>query len=273
MEGRSLERDDSPGLNSLIFPTYNPGSLLQQTCAAVTHFLEQSVEEWEVLFVCDGCTDGSPDTLARFARSWPERIRVLQHAPNRGKGYAVRRGLMAARGQWRLFTDVDLAYGFDDVCRVAQALRAGADLAIASRTHPDSRLVVLPGLEGYVFRRHLQSQIFSALVRLLLPLSQRDTQAGLKGLSAAATRLLMPRLSCNGFGFDCELLTAGVRHGLSIAEVPIQVRYEGAPTTTNIRTMGRMIRELWRIRRNWRSGVVPLSRRTETLPRPGKRAA
>jgi hypothetical protein len=85
--------------------------------------------------------------------------------------------------------------------------------------------------------------------------------------------LLVPRLSCNGFGFDCELLTAGVRHGLNIAEVPIWVRYEGAPTTTNVRNMGRMIRELWRIRRTWRPEAVVPARRAEPLPHPGQRAA
>jgi glycosyltransferase involved in cell wall biosynthesis len=251
MYGRS--RNDA--LLSLVLPTYNPGPFLDRTCREVIHFLEAGEGEWEILFVCDGCTDGSPARLERWARSRPEPIRVLSYFPNCGKGYAVRRGLAAARGRWRLFTDVDLAYSWDDVRRVAAALQAGADLAIASRTHPDSRTVVLSGLEGYAYRRHLQSLVFSALVRLLLRLPQRDTQAGLKGISAAAAERLLPCLRCDGFGFDCELLAAGVRQGLSIAEVPVWVRYDGASSTTNLRAIARMVRDLCRIRRRWGRGA------------------
>src|SRR5439155_13537527 len=99
------------------------------------------------------------------------------------------------------------------------------------------------------YRRHLQSLAFSALVRWLLPLNMRDTQAGLKGLSARAARLVLPQLHCDGFGFDCELLTASVRHGLDIVEVPVCVRYENKVSTTGFRDSSRMLRELWRIRR------------------------
>jgi hypothetical protein len=165
--------------------------------------------------------------------------------------------LEAARGQWRLFTDVDLAYGFEDIVRVAQALQAGAPVAIASRTHPDSQMVLPTRLQGYAYRRHLQSLAFSALVRALLPLRQRDTQAGLKGLSAAAAQMLLPRLSCDGFGFDCELLTACRHFGLPVEEVPVCVHYEDRASTTGLGAMKEMVRELWRIRRSWRRMPPP----------------
>jgi dolichyl-phosphate beta-glucosyltransferase len=185
------------------------------------------------------------------------RIRVLDYSPNRGKGYALRQGLLAACGQWRVFTDVDLAYGFEDIVRVANTLQAGADVAIASRMHPDSRLVLPPWLQGYVYRRHLQSLVFSWIVRRLLPLSQRDTQAGLKGLSARSAERILPHLSCNGFGFDCELLAACVGYGLAVVEVPVCVRYEDRASTTGVRTMGCMLRELLSIRRVWGHRALP----------------
>ncbi len=248
---------------SLVFPTYNPGRLLERTFPAVQRFLREATENWEVLFVCDGCTDGSPQRLADWVAAATEPIRVLNYAPNRGKGYALRRGLAAARGNWRLFTDVDLAYGFDDIVRLACVLRAGADVAIASRAHPDSRLIMPTRLQGYLYRRHLQSLAFSILVRLLLPLRQRDTQAGLKGLSAAAARRILPLLQCDGFGFDCELLTASSHLGLAIAEVPVWVRYEDTASTTGWRGIRRMLGELWRIRHArqhlWLPAVIPLA--------------
>jgi dolichyl-phosphate beta-glucosyltransferase len=208
------------------------------------------------VFVCDGCTDGTAERL-RDWRPRGARFRVVSYGPNRGKGYAVRQGLLAAAGDFRIFTDVDLAYSFDDIQRVADRLRAGDDVVIASRNHPDSRIVLPVSMQGYAYRRHLQSKVFSGLVRACLPLSQRDTQAGLKGLSARAVRAMMPQLTCDGFGFDCELLTACVRLGLPVTEVPVCVRYDRGGSTTNLRATFRMVRELWRIRRAWRA-VEPL---------------
>ncbi len=238
-------------LTSLIFPTYNPGPRLEHTWREVTRFLHRAPGRWEVFFVCDGCSDGSPQRLTEWARWESQRIRVLSYPTNRCKGYAVRQGLQAAQGQWRLFTDVDLAYSFDDILRVAGALRAGAPVAIASRTHHDSQVVIPSRLLGYVYRRHLQSVSLSFLARLLLPIRQRDTQAGLKGVSAATARYLLPRFTCDGFGFDCELLTACARLGLEVCEVPVCVRYDDRSTTTNLATARRMFQELWRIRRTW----------------------
>ena len=181
---------DGPQL-SLVFPAYNPGPRLENTWRKVCEFLDSTREPWEVLFVCDGCTDGTPERLVNWIAEGPNGIRRISYAPNRGKGYAVRRGLEAARGAWRLFTDVDLAYSLEDVRRVAAALRAGAAAAIASRTHPDSRMTLPVALQGYAYRRHLQSLVFSSLVRWLLPLRQRDTQAGLKGMTAQVAERLV----------------------------------------------------------------------------------
>jgi dolichyl-phosphate beta-glucosyltransferase len=251
MEARNVEPGQR-GIISLVFPTYNPGAVVERTWGELVQFLKHAPGEWEVLFVCDGCTDGTPARLTQLARGEGGRIRILSYAPNHGKGYAVRRGLEAARGDYRLFTDVDLAYSFEDMLRVAQALQGGAAVAIASRTHPESVMVLPTRLQGYAYRRHLQSLAFSALVRALLPLKQQDTQAGLKGLSAAAAQIVLPRLSCNGFGFDCELLTACQHYSLTVEEVPVCVRYEDRASTTGLAAMREMVKELWSIRRSWR---------------------
>src|SRR5688572_6330446 len=102
------ERGRVGPLFSLVFPTYNPGPFLGRTWDEVSQFLERAPGGWEVLFVCDGCTDGTPARLHALTHG-DGRVRVLSYAANRGKGYAVRHGLLAARGRWRLFTDVDLA--------------------------------------------------------------------------------------------------------------------------------------------------------------------
>jgi dolichyl-phosphate beta-glucosyltransferase len=239
-------------------PAYNPGALVERTWRTVRNFLRGRESTWEALFVCDGCTDGTPERLAAFNQVDNAPIRIVSYQKNQGKGYAVRHGLLIARGQYRLFTDVDLAYDLEDVERIADALRAGADMAIASRTHRESRLILPPHLQGYAYRRHLQSRVFSLIVRLLLTLPPYDTQAGLKGMTARAARELLPPLVCNGFGFDCELLSAGVRAGLKISEIPVSVRFEDGSSTTGLRAAQRMLAEIWRVRRSQRAAVPAL---------------
>jgi glycosyltransferase involved in cell wall biosynthesis len=247
---------------SLILPAYNPGAEVVRTWHAVDRFVADqraAGDAWEALFVLDGCTDGTAERLAELGAGGA-RVRVLSYPQNRGKGHAVRTGLLAARGAYRLFTDVDLAYSFEDVLRVAGALRAGAEVAIASREHPDSRMLVPPTLLGYTFRRRVQSLMFRAAVRRLLPLYYGDTQAGLKGMTAAVAEWVVPALSCDGFGFDCEFLTACARAGVAVTETPVTVRYEDRASTTGTGSGLRMLREVWRIRRRWRHralGPVP----------------
>ena len=196
----------------------------------------------------------------------PREVRVLSYGPNRGKGHAVRTGMLAARGRYRLFTDVDLHF-FEGVPRVAAALAAGAEVVAASRRHPDSRLTLPPRLIAYAVRRAVQSAVFSRLARAVLRLPVRDTQAGLKGFGARAAEGLFPRLTCDGFGFDCELLTLAERAGLAVEEVPVSVAYSDTRSTTTPRKTLRMVRDLFRIRKRLRGAVIDLSRATADVRR------
>ena len=87
-------------------------------------------------------------------------------------------------------------------------------------------------------------------------MSTHDSQAGLKGMTAAVAESLVPHLTCDGFGFDCELLTACARAGIPLQEVPVCVHYDGKTSTTSPQTGLRMLRELWRIRRTWRTKAI-----------------
>src|SRR5262249_51586645 len=130
-------------------------------------------------------------------------------------------------------------------------------VAVANREHPDSVVHVPPRCLGYAFRRRLQGRLFGVTARALLPITLRDTQAGLKGMTAAVAERLLPRLGCDGFGFDCELLTACARLGVPVTEVPVCVRYDGAASTTGYRGTVRMLHELWRVRRAWAKAPTP----------------
>jgi dolichyl-phosphate beta-glucosyltransferase len=242
---------------SLVLPTFNPGDKIDTTHAAVVRFVRARPEAWEVLFVLDGCTDGTGERLDRLCEADPDpRVKVLGDATNRGKGHAVRVGLLAATGAVRVFTDVDLAYDFDDILKVASAVTHSTPAAVACRNHPDSLLLIPDRMLWYAFRRKVQSLAFRTATRLLLGLRHADTQAGLKAFSADVVRRVFPELACDGFGFDCELLLALKRAKVPVRELPVRVKYEEG-STTGTGTGFRMLRELWGIRRRWRKKTLP----------------
>ena len=244
---------------SLVFPTYNPGPAVERTWDSVRDFIAVRRDPWEIVFVCDGCTDGTPQRLeALREEAGDPRLRIVSYERNRGKGHAVRVGLLAATGTVRVFTDVDLAYSFDDIARLADELQRGAQLAVGSRDHPDSLVQVPVRHLAYVTSRRRQSRIFGKIARRLLPLTIDDTQAGLKGMTAEVAERVIPNLMCDGFGFDCELLTACARYGIPVTEMPVRVRYDDeASSTGGVKTALRMLRELWRIRRHWPKSGFP----------------
>lgn len=241
---------------SLIIPSYNPGSSLHASWQAIRDFVYDQDEAWEVLFVCDGSNDGSPELLQQWCHDelhpW---CRVLSYSPNLGKGVAVRLGLEQARGSIRVFTDVDLAYRFDDLLKVVKAVQQGAPVAIANRNHALSRLKASYSLLGFVERRRLQSELFQLIAQQLLGLRHSDTQAGLKGFSSQAVDQIMPLLGCRGFSFDCEILLACQWLKIPVEEIPVTVEYQSTTSTTSWMHAIQMLRQIWQIRQRWKHGL------------------
>lgn len=248
-------------MNSLILPNYNPGAGLEKTWHDVCQFVKSQSVPWEVLFVCDGSTDGSIEQLAQWCRDqragW---CRVLSYSPNQGKGLAVRVGLEQAQGKIRVFTDVDLAYSFEDLLQVVDRVKRGAPVAIASREHPESFALLPMSMVHHVSRRRVQSHVFRTITRRIVPIRYEDTQAGLKAFTADAARAIVPYLSCKGFGFDCELLLACQRLGIAVTEVPVTVRYQTAASTTSWKSSIQMLKQIWQINQRWKHGMPSISK-------------
>jgi glycosyltransferase involved in cell wall biosynthesis len=244
-------------LTSLVVPAYNPGRVLDRTLSQLERFLATSPEPWEVVLVSDGCTDGSGERLQHWTAAMNRRlkgqpVRFLAWPRNRGKGQAVKAGLLAARGRFRIFADVDLAYDFVEIRRVAGMLWAGHPVVIADRFLPESRMTLPTAQLWPACWRHVQSTFFRLLASLLLPLPGGDTQAGLKGLRADVVADVVDSLQCPGFAFDCELLTACVQRGWPVKRIPVTVRLDRI-TSTTVRAwhIWDMVRALLAIRRRW----------------------
>lgn len=253
---------DGP-LLSLVIPVYNAAEQLPATLAAVDAFVARYPESLEVLLVDDHSTDVETQRLlGEYARR-QTCARVLRNEVNRGKGFSVTRGMLAARGRYRVFTDVDLAYPLDQVERIVGALRAGHDVAIACRVLPESRYLMSPTFFHYLYTRHLLSRAFNRLVRTVLLPGILDTQAGLKGYTAEATQLCFSRTTIPGFGFDIECLYIAQQHGLSISQTAVNFRYDDEPTTVRFaRDSNRMLKDIWRVKMNaWRGRYAVENRR------------
>jgi dolichyl-phosphate beta-glucosyltransferase len=232
---------------TLVLPTYNAASFISDTVHRLRRFVERH-PDWRVLFVCDGCTDGTPSLLAEACSGVPE-FEVMVVTENHGKGFAVRSGFLATATPYLVFTDVDLAYDPEDACRMVSLLRAGADLVVANRTDPGSRYWISPRDFPSIYRRHLMSHIYNVWVRSMLPIRVRDTQAGLKAMTQAAWQRLASALTVDGFAFDVELLARAGAAGLRVVETPVSFRYFDPTTVVMLRHGWHMFFAVVRLRR------------------------
>ena len=244
---------DEPAL-SLVIPVYNAADQLPTTLESVDQFAARHSGGLEVLFVDDCSTEVETQLILEdFARR-RGYSRVLRNAHNRGKGFSVTRGMLAARGRHRVFTDVDLAYPLDQVHKIVEELSSGADVAIACRVLPESRYLMSPTFFHYLYTRHLMSRAFNKVVQTFLLPGILDTQAGLKGFTAEAAQLCFSRTTIPGFGFDIECLYIAQQHGLTIKQTAVSFRYDDEPTTVRFaRDSSRMLQDIWQVRTNaWR---------------------
>jgi len=227
---------------SLIIPVYNGGAgRIADTIGQLRAFLCQQDYTSELIIV----DDGSATPIVA------DGVTVLRNDVNRGKGASVARGMLAAKGDYRVFTDADLAYPPSQINRILAALSGGAEVAVACRVLPESRYIMSPAFFPYLFTRHLMSRALNLTVRLTLVHGVRDTQAGLKGFTAAAAETIFTRLTVPGFAFDVEALAIARRRGMTIREIPVEFRYDDEPTTVRLmQDAARMTRDLIKVRWN-----------------------
>lgn len=236
---------------SLVVPVHDCTGRLEASLAALARFLDESPVSAELVLVDDRGSDPEASARLRAIARRPD-VQLIENERNEGKGYSVRRGMLAARGRHRVFTDADLAYPLPEVWKISDALEGGADVAIACRVLAESQYELASGYLPYFYTRHAMSRAFNRLVRATLLPGILDTQAGLKGFTAGAAREVFSRVSIAGFGFDLECLYVARRLGFLVEQLPVRFRYDDEPTTVRFARDGRRIMgDLARIR--WRA--------------------
>jgi dolichyl-phosphate beta-glucosyltransferase len=200
---------------SIVIPAFNEEASIERTLRELGSYLDRLGLAWELIVVDDGSSDGT-NAIVEQAAAGDGRIRLIRGGRG-GKGKAIQRGMLEARGAWRFMADADLAMPPDNLDRFLDAVAASPTphIVIGSREAPGSRRV------GEHWLRHLIGRVFNAHVRLFALPGIMDTQCGFKLFSAEAAEALFPRLTISGFAFDVELLVLARRAGFEVREAGI----------------------------------------------------
>ncbi|MCB1005225.1 MAG: glycosyltransferase [Acidimicrobiales bacterium] len=218
----------------------------------------------EIIVVDDGSHDGTAE-LAEAAGA----DLVLRQPVNRGKGAAVRAGMLSAHGRTVAFTDADLSYSPDQLLDLLAEVEAGWDVVVGSRRHTDTTTLVRARR-----LREIGGRIINRLTHAVLLGHHRDTQCGLKAFRSDVAQLIFGHSHVDGFAFDVEVFHLVELYELSLLEVPVRVENRQRSTVKVARDAGRLVRDLFRIRQWHRQGVYELdARHAPLLSAPALRSA
>lgn len=226
---------------SVIIPAHNEESRLPGTLEQVSRFLEKQAFESEVIVVENGSTDQTFEVARQFAGQHANCI-VLQS--EKGKGAAVRRGMLEARGAYRFMCDADLSMPVEEIAKFIPPQLEDADIAIASR---EARGAVRYDEPPY---RHFGGRGINYIIQLLILPGLNDTQCGFKCLRAEVAEELFKRQTLNGWSFDIELLYLARRRRYRLREIPIHWYYHPETKVSAVRDALRMIGDIFRIHAN-----------------------
>ena len=261
---RDARRPDLARL-SVVIPAYNEEGVVGDSIHKVARYLADTPDP-EVIVVDDGSRDRTREIVLDLSRAYPF-VRLLRNDRNRGKGYSIKHGILASRGDYVLYTDADLVYPIEGVEPFVRALEAGTDVAIASRSHPGTLFALHPRHFSYIYQRYLVGRTYINVVNRLLKLGVTDTQAGFKVIRGDAARTIFARTTLYDFAFDVEALFIARQLGYRIAEQPVYFLYLGEQSSVQLaKDSALMLADLLTIRENGRRGTYLQA------PRPGSRA-
>lgn len=243
---KSLSSDAAP-LLSIIIPAHNEEQRLPPSLEQIDTFLESQPFDAEVLIVENGSSDRTLEVAESFHETHPY-VRVVQ-VHTRGKGLAVQAGMLAARGEYRFICDADLSMRIEDLVYFLPPESDGYDIIIASREGKGAKRVDEPEY------RHFMGRVNNWIIKLFAVRGFEDTQCGFKMFRREAAEDLFSVQQMSGIGFDVEIIFIAKKRGYRIREVPITWYFDPDSRIRLFRDSLNMLREIWAIKQNWRSGL------------------
>jgi dolichyl-phosphate beta-glucosyltransferase len=230
---------------SIIIPAYNEEARLSETLPLLKAYLDRQEYSSEVVLVDDGSEDRTTEVFHEFFT--PERGRSFKNAPNRGKGYSIRRGVEEARGEVVLFSDADFSTPIEEFPKLHQHIQNGFDVAIGSRSLPESDVDVR---QAWV--RESMGKMFNLLVQGIILRGFKDTQCGFKCVLRKDAVSIFSKMTIDGFGYDVEFLFLAQKNGLKIKETPVLWRNHPDSRVRIVQDSFRMLMDLITVRfRDW----------------------
>jgi glycosyltransferase involved in cell wall biosynthesis len=235
---------------SIVVPAYNEEHRILPTLARLHAYLSAQPLRYEIIVVDDGSTDRTIDVVTTASATTPH-LRLIRQAPNRGKGAAVRRGMLGARGQIRVMCDADGSMPPEQLPRLlAPIIACKAEISIGSRYAEGAKTDA-----RQPFYRVLWSRLANRVIQRSLVPGVRDTQCGFKAFTAEAARDLFRYGRIDGWAFDLEILALARRRGYAIAEVGVEWTDDRRSRVNPLKDMWKVVREALLIRKNLRRGV------------------
>ena len=239
MDGTTPRVDSSV---AVVIPAYNEEARIDATVRTVIHYLNDQSWTWELIIIDDGSRDNTSQK-ARTAASGEERVKLVRHEVNHGKGWALREGFHLADSDHVLFCDADLSTPIDELAGFLATAEDGYDLVVADRLSDQARILIPQG-----FLRRLAGKAFRAAVASL-KLETRDTQCGYKLLRRTSLEPIIEATQTDRFAFDVELLLRAQSAGLRLADRPVSWSNSTGTQFSLLRDGFASIVDLMRIRR------------------------
>ena len=231
---------------SVVIPAYNEEQRIAHTLEVVIRFLKTQGYSWEIIVVDDGSEDKTATLVREVAQ---DNIGItLVGLPHKGKGSAVKEGMLQASGEYRFLADADLSMPIEQLQRFLPPALDNFDIAIGSREILGSKRFDEPS------KRHIMGRVFNILVRLLAIKEISDTQCGFKCFKANVAETLFPFQRAHGWGFDVEILFLAQKAGMNIHEIPIDWYYHQGSKIRPWRDSFLMFRDLLFVRWNYATG-------------------
>ncbi len=240
---------------SIVIPAFNEELRLGETVGKILAYLERERPNSGLIVVDDGSSDRTADVARQAAAAFPKiKSEIIRYEKNRGKGYAVKTGLLAAKSDIALFSDADLSTPIEELPKLVEPIETNEfDVTFGSRAL-DRNLIGT----HQPWRREQGGKVFNFIVKTLTGLPFWDTQCGFKAFNMPKFRPLLDLMKIERFGFDVEFLYVAAYQKLRLKEIPVRWDHCEGTKVSVFRDSRRMFGEVGQIRRNARQGVYDL---------------